>query len=76
MAGAALQVGRLDTAREQFTILLRLGYRPSRMHFGLGQVARAEGDAKRAAAEYRESLRLEPAFAAAKAALAEVARQR
>jgi cytochrome c-type biogenesis protein CcmH/NrfG len=46
------------------------------MHFGLGQVARAEGDAKRAAAEYRESLRLEPGFAPAKAALAELARQR
>jgi arylsulfatase A-like enzyme/tetratricopeptide (TPR) repeat protein len=75
VAAAALQLGRLEAAREQFTILLRLGYRPSRMHFGLGQVARAQGDAKRAAAEYRESLRIEPTFAAAKRALAEVTRQ-
>jgi arylsulfatase A-like enzyme/Tfp pilus assembly protein PilF len=74
-ASAALQLGRLDTAREQFTVLLRSGYRPSRMHFGLGQVARAQGDPARAAAEYREALRLEPAFAPAKAALAEVLRR-
>ena len=76
LAGAALQLGRLDEAREQFTTLLRLGYRPSRMHFGLGEVARAQGDAKRAAAEYRESLRLEPAFAPARAALAGITRRR
>ncbi len=75
VAAAALQLGRLDTAREQFTILLQVGYRPSRMHFGLGQVARAEGDAKRAAAEYRESLRLEPTFAPAKVALGEVTKR-
>jgi cytochrome c-type biogenesis protein CcmH/NrfG len=45
------------------------------MHFGLGQVARAQGDPARAAAEYREALRLEPAFAPAKAALAELLRR-
>jgi choline-sulfatase len=72
LAGMALQMGQFDTAAEQFTTLLHLGYRPSRMHFGLGQIARAQGDRKRAAAEYRESLRLEPSFAAAKAALGQV----
>ncbi|HEX3703289.1 MAG TPA: sulfatase-like hydrolase/transferase [Vicinamibacterales bacterium] len=75
-AAAALQLGRIQEAREQFTMLLRLGYRPSRMHFGLGQAAQAEGDLKQAAAQYRESLRLEPAFAPARAALAAVTRPR
>jgi cytochrome c-type biogenesis protein CcmH/NrfG len=42
------------------------------MHFGLGQIAEAKGDVKRAAAEYRETVRLEPSFAEAKAALARV----
>ncbi len=74
VAGMALRLSQLDTAHEQFTILLRIGYRPSRMHFGLGQVAQAKGDFKAAAVEYRECLRLEPAFAPARAALAQVAR--
>ena len=72
VAGMALRLSQLDKAYEQFTVLLRMGYRPSRMHFGLGQIAQARGDAKTAAAEYRECLRLEPAFAPAKAALAQV----
>ena len=72
VAGMALRLSQFDKAREQFTILLRMGYRPSRMHFGLGQIAQATGDAKTAAEEYRECLRLEPAFAPAKAALAQV----
>ena len=72
VAGMALQLSQLDKAYEQFTILLRMGYRPSRMHFGLGQIAQARGDAKTAAAEYRECLRLEPAFAPARTALAQV----
>ena len=35
-------------AQPQFEALLRMGYRPSRMHFGLAQIAEAKGDAKRA----------------------------
>ncbi len=75
VAGMALQVGRLDTAEEQFTTLLRLNYRPSRMHFGLGQVAQARGNRQRAAAEYRLTLKLEPTFGPAKAALEQVTKQ-
>jgi len=47
-----------------------MGYRPSRMHFGLGQIAEARGETKEAIAHYRHALQLEPAFALAKAALA------
>ncbi|MGE5244912.1 MAG: sulfatase-like hydrolase/transferase [Betaproteobacteria bacterium] len=74
VAGMALQLGQLDLAGEQFRALLQIGYRPSRMHFGLGQVAQRRGDLKRAAAEYREALRLEPAFTPAQTALQSVER--
>jgi arylsulfatase A-like enzyme/Tfp pilus assembly protein PilF len=70
LASLAMQMARYDIARPQFERLLEIGYRPSRMHFGLGQIAEAEGDAKKAIAEYRSALRLEPGLAQAKAALA------
>jgi choline-sulfatase len=70
LASLAMRTRQFDTARVQFEALLRMGYRPSRMHFGLAQVAEAAGDTARAIAEYREAIRLEPSFADAKAALA------
>jgi arylsulfatase A-like enzyme/thioredoxin-like negative regulator of GroEL len=69
LAGLALQSGQYDRAREQFEALLRLNYRPSRMHFGLGQVAQLQGNTAGAVSEYRIALRLEPTFAEARAAL-------
>jgi len=69
LAGTAMDLGRYDLAKTQFEALLAMGYRPSRMHFGLAQVAEAKGDPKTAVAEYRHALRLEPAFAPARAAL-------
>jgi hypothetical protein len=59
-----------DRAQPQFEALLKMGYRPSRMHFGLAQIAEAKADLRRAIVEYREAVRLEPTFADAKAALA------
>ena len=35
--------GSSTSARPQFEALLRMGYRPSRMHFGLAQIAEATG---------------------------------
>jgi arylsulfatase A-like enzyme/Tfp pilus assembly protein PilF len=70
LASLAMRLKQFDAAQPQFDALLRMGYRPSRMHFGLAQIAEARGDPKRAAAEYREAVRLEPSFADAKAALA------
>jgi Tfp pilus assembly protein PilF len=70
LASLAMRTRQFDAARPQFDALLRMGYRPSRMHFGLAQIAEASGDAARAIAEYREALRLEPSFADARAALA------
>ena len=70
LAAAAMQLARYDVARAQFETLLTMNYRPSRMHFGLGQIADLQSDAARARSEYREALRLEPTFAEAKAALA------
>jgi choline-sulfatase len=69
LAGLALQAAQYATAREQFEALLRVSYRPSRMHFGLGQVAQAQGDVTGAAAEYRLALKLEPTFVEARTAL-------
>jgi arylsulfatase A-like enzyme/Tfp pilus assembly protein PilF len=74
LAGLAMQLRRYDVAKPQFEQLLRMGYRPSRMHFGLGQIAEAQGDVKAAAAEYRTSLQFEPGLKEATAALARVAR--
>jgi Tfp pilus assembly protein PilF len=70
LASLAMRLERFDIAQPQFETLLKMGYRPSRMHFGLAQIAEAKGDVKRAATEYRETVRLEPSFAEAKAALA------
>jgi len=69
LAGLALQAAQYDKARTQFEALLRMNYRPSRMHFGLGQVAQAQGNTSGAIAEYRLALRLEPTFAEARTAL-------
>jgi tetratricopeptide (TPR) repeat protein len=74
LASLAMRLKRFDEAQPQFEALLRMGYRPSRMHFGLAQIAEAKGDLKRAAAEYREAVRLEPSFADARTALARVER--
>jgi arylsulfatase A-like enzyme/Tfp pilus assembly protein PilF len=68
-ASLAMDLKRYDVAKTQFQSLIKLGYRPARMHFGLGQVAEATGDAKSAATEYRLALQLEPTFAPARDAL-------
>jgi cytochrome c-type biogenesis protein CcmH/NrfG len=70
LASLAMRTRQFDAAQPQFEALLKMGYRPSRMHFGLAQIAEAKADVKRAVAEYREAVRLEPTFTDAKAALA------
>jgi arylsulfatase A-like enzyme/Tfp pilus assembly protein PilF len=72
LASLAMRTRQFDIARPQFETLLRMGYRPSRMHFGLAQIAEAAGDRQLAINEYREAIRLEPSFADAKAALAKL----
>lgn len=74
LASLAMRMRRHDAAKPQFERLLQMGYRPSRMHFGLGQIAEAQGDAKTAAAEYRFALQFEPNLKEATAALSRVAR--
>ena len=69
LASLAMRLQQFDVAKPQFEALLGLGYRPSRMHFGLGQIAEAEGDARRATAEYRRALDAEPGFEPARQAL-------
>jgi len=70
LASLAMRTKLFEVAQPQFEALLRMGYRPSRMHFGLAQIAEAKGDVARARSEYREAVRLEPGFADARAALA------
>jgi arylsulfatase A-like enzyme/Tfp pilus assembly protein PilF len=72
LASLAMRTRQFEIAKPQFESLLKMGYRPSRMHFGLAQIAEAMGDTGRAIAEYREAVRLEPSFADAKAALAKL----
>jgi len=70
LASLAMRARLFDIAHPQFEALLRMGYRPSRMHFGLAQIAEAKDDKARAIAEYREAIRLEPSFTDARTALA------
>jgi len=72
LAGLALQMNLPDEARRQFETLLKMGYRPSRMHLGLGHVARINGDRSRAEAEFRLALKLEPGLDEARIALAQI----
>ena len=69
LAGLAMGLRRYDLAKPQFETLIKMGYRPSRMHFGLAQIAEAAGDTKTAATEYRAALQFEPTLTQAKAAL-------
>jgi arylsulfatase A-like enzyme/Tfp pilus assembly protein PilF len=70
LASLAMRMRQYDAAKPQFEKLLELGYRPSRMHFGLAQIAESKGDTKTAIAEYRLALQAEPGLAEAKSALA------
>ena len=70
LASLAMRLREYDAAKPQFEKLIEMGYRPSRMHFGLGQIAEARGDQKKAIAEYRLALQAEPGLAEAKVALA------
>src|SRR4051812_10524355 len=74
LASLAMRTRQFDAAQPQFEALLKMGYRPARMHFGLAQIAEAKGDLKRAIEEYREAVRLEPSFAEAKSALGRLSR--
>lgn len=65
----AMRTRQYDVAKPQVEALLKAGYRPSRMHFALAQIAEAQGDNKTAVAEYRMALQIEPGLAEARAAL-------
>jgi arylsulfatase A-like enzyme/Tfp pilus assembly protein PilF len=75
LASLAMRMRQYDAAKPQFEKLLEMGYRPSRMHFGLAQIAEAQGDARKAVSEYRLALQSEPGLAEAKAALARLGAQ-
>jgi tetratricopeptide (TPR) repeat protein len=70
LASLAMRMRQYDAAKPQFERLLAMGYRPSRMQFGLAQIAEAQNDPKKAADAYRAALRLEPGLAEARVALA------
>jgi arylsulfatase A-like enzyme/Tfp pilus assembly protein PilF len=69
LVSLAMEMRRYDLAKPQFVALIKLGYRPSRMHFGLAQIAESEGDKKTAASEYRLALQIEPTLTEARNAL-------
>jgi Tfp pilus assembly protein PilF len=68
----AMQTRQYDVARPHIEVLLQAGFRPSRMHFALAQIAEASGDTRKAIAEYRLALQIEPDLAPARAALAKL----
>ncbi len=65
----AMQTKQYAVAKPQVEVLLAMGYRPSRMHFALAQIAESEGDTESAVAQYRAALRAEPGLNEARAAL-------
>jgi len=75
LASLAMRLRQFDAAKPQFEKLLDMGYRPSRMHFGLAQIAEAQGDTRKALAEYRLALQSEPGLSEAKAAVARLGGQ-
>jgi arylsulfatase A-like enzyme/Tfp pilus assembly protein PilF len=75
LASLAMRMRQFDAAKPQFEKLIDMGYRPSRMHFGLAQIAEAQGDMRKAIAEYRLALDSEPGLSEAKAALARLGGQ-
>jgi len=75
LASLAMRMRQFDAAKPQFEKLLDMGYRPSRMHFGLAQIAEAQGDTRKALAEYRLALQSEPGLSEAKAAVARLGGQ-
>jgi Sulfatase/Tetratricopeptide repeat len=68
----AMQTKQYDVARPHIEVLLQAGFRPSRMHFALAQIAEARGDTRKAITEYRLALQIEPGLAEARAALAKL----
>jgi arylsulfatase A-like enzyme/Flp pilus assembly protein TadD len=70
LASLAMRVRQYDAAKPQFEKLLEMGYRPSRMHFGLAQIAEASHDTPTAIAHYQLALENEPGLAEARSALA------
>jgi choline-sulfatase len=74
LVSVAMGAGRHEVAEPHLHVLLKASYQPSRAHFGLGQIAQARGRLQEAAAHYREALRLEPGFAAARKALDSIGR--
>jgi arylsulfatase A-like enzyme/Tfp pilus assembly protein PilF len=75
LASLAMRLRQYDAAKPQFEQLLEMGYRPSRMHFGLAQIAEARADTKTAVSEYRLALQAEPGLGEARAALARLGAQ-
>jgi Tfp pilus assembly protein PilF len=65
----AMRTRQFDVARPHVEALLKMGYRPGRMHFALAQIAESKGDTRLAIAEYRLALQSEPTLAEAKNAL-------
>jgi len=68
----AMRTKQYEVARPHVEVLLQAGFRPSRMHFALAQIAEAHGDTRTAITEYRLALQIEPGLAEARAALAKL----
>jgi tetratricopeptide (TPR) repeat protein len=61
---AAVQAGRLDAAEQAFLHVLRAGGKVGFVYNNLGIVYQMRGDHKRALAQFREAIRLQPNYAA------------
>jgi tetratricopeptide (TPR) repeat protein len=63
----ALKSGRLDEAEKAFLTVLGKGGKVAFVHNNLGIVYQQRGDHKKAVSQFREAIRLEPAYAAPRA---------
>lgn len=66
---AAYKAGRLQAAEKAFLEVLARGGKTAFVHNNLGLVYQQRGDHQRAAAQFREAIRLDPAYAAPRIAL-------
>jgi arylsulfatase A-like enzyme/Tfp pilus assembly protein PilF len=74
IVGVASRLQQYDLAESQLQTLLSMGYRPSRIHFALGQLAQLRGRIDVAEQHYRQALTLEPGLPMAVEGLRQIKR--
>jgi tetratricopeptide (TPR) repeat protein len=72
LASAAMRLGRVDVATEQFESLIGMRFQVASSHFNLGVLAASRGDRAEAARRFNLALKADPSFKPAHEALAKL----